>query len=456
LEKGRDFLFSHINLPEGFEEKIRGLLGEEAEEFFSCLSESRNYAIRANLLKIVPAKLKELLPFLQQPVEWCNEGFYYLGVEKPAKSGFYHAGLFYIQEPSAMVPVSVAGIEPGQAVLDLCAAPGGKSTHAAGLLQGKGVLVANDISFSRSKALAKNLEACGATNAVVLCEKPDRLASRFGTFFDRILIDAPCSGEGMFRKDPDAMKSWSGHKPAQCAAMQRDILFQAQRMLKSSGRIVYSTCTFDKTENEGMIREFLSKHPNFSIKPIDAKAYGLSEGFPEAPGSARAWPHRQKGEGHFVCVLEKSQEADNTCEIEVPKPIRGIELFHEFCASYLNKSFSGRFIAHGPVLYLSPVGLPNLDGIRIARNGWHLGEFKTNRFEPSQALAMGLKREEAKLSVSFEPEGELLGRYLKGESFDVDCDDGWALACVGPYPLGWAKVQDGRMKNKLLKGWITP
>jgi NOL1/NOP2/sun family putative RNA methylase len=450
--KPPDSNLGDLKLPEGFEEKMRSLLGSEADAYFASMNAPRLHALRANLLKVTPEELKKLLPNLGQRVMWCPEGFYYME-DRPAKSPYYQAGLFYIQEPSAMAPVSAADIRPGHAVLDMCAAPGGKSTHAAGKLQGEGVLVANDISFTRSKALAKNLEMCGCKNALISCEKPERLADRFGQFFDRILLDAPCSGEGMFRKDPDALKSWSAHKPAQCSALQRSLLFQAQRMLKPGGRIIYSTCTFDKSENELMIQAFLENSKDLFIREIDAQAFGFSEGFPEAAGSARLWPHRQKGEGHFVCAIEKSGESEPQELKTQPRPVSGIELFLEFCASSLNISINGRLERNGDVLCLVPQGVPSLDGIRLARSGWRLGEFKTKRFEPSQALAMALKMGEAKRHIQLSNKDA--ERYLKGESFDCECDDGWALAAIGEYPLGWAKVQDGRMKNKYLKGWIS-
>jgi NOL1/NOP2/fmu family ribosome biogenesis protein len=200
--------------------------------------------------------------------------------------------------------------------------------------------------------------------------------------------------------------------------------------------------------------EFLDNNKSFRIVPIDADALRVSKGFPEAAGSARVWPHLQRGEGHFVCVLEKSGDREDTPRISKATP-QGLGLFREFCAKSLNVSIEGAFEIHGDVLYKVPEGMPDLSGIRLARSGLRLGDFKAKRFEPSQALAMALKKGDAKISISFDPNGDQAARYLKGESFEVEADDGWALACVGDYPLGWAKIQNGRLKNKYLKGWIN-
>ena len=237
---------------------------------------------------------------------WCPDGTLYPDTERPAKSILYHAGLFYIQEPSAMCPVEVLKPEPGHRVLDLCAAPGGKSSQIAGHLQGRGLLVANDASPSRSRALVNNLERMGVTNAVITTELPKKLADRFPQFFDRILIDAPCSGEGMFRRDADAVKAYTANKPAACVAMQQEILRFAAKMLKPGGRLVYSTCTFNTQENEDMICGFLEGHSDFAIVPIDHETLGISLGLKDLPQAGRIFPHRAKGEGHFVALLERT------------------------------------------------------------------------------------------------------------------------------------------------------
>ncbi|MCL1844740.1 MAG: hypothetical protein FWF77_02440, partial [Defluviitaleaceae bacterium] len=237
-------------------------------------------------------------------VPWCKTGRYYTD-ERPAKTIAYHAGLFYIQEPSAMCPAEVLGAEPGQRVLDICAAPGGKSVQIAGKMRGEGLLVSNDASASRSRALVKNLERAGVTNAIVLIEQPRKLAARFPEFFDRILVDAPCSGEGMFRRDPDAIKAYTANKPETCAVVQSEILRHAAKMLAPGGRMVYSTCTFNRVENEDVIEAFLQKHPDFALVEIDHSALGIQAGFDAEQKTARIWPHLSCGEGHFIALIER-------------------------------------------------------------------------------------------------------------------------------------------------------
>ena len=439
-------------LPVEFLSTIRGMLGEDEKRYLEALGQSRVFGLRANLLKISPEQLREALPFLSHAIPWCPEGYYYMPENRPAKSVWYHAGLFYAQEPSAMLPAAAAGIEPGHLVLDICAAPGGKATQAAGYLRGTGLIVANDVSISRCKPLVKNIELSGVTNAVVVCEKPERLAQRFGQFFDRILVDAPCSGEGMFRKDMEAVLSWSKYKPEACAAVQRDILHHAAVMLKPGGRLVYSTCTFEPCENEGMVEWFLNTHEGFSVIPLDIDRLGITG---SAFGSGRIWPHLQEGEGHYVCVLrkDKGSRAAVSYKRQV-KRIYGIEYFYAFCEEYLSHEIAGNVIAAGESLYRVPYGIPDLSGIRTVRSGWYLGELKNKRFEPSQAFAMGLKMNCARNVINFRKNSDKAERYLKGESFDVQACGGWALVCAEGYPLGWAKVRDGWMKNKYLKSWV--
>ena len=441
------------NLPAEFLDTLNSLLGEDGRSrYLESLGRDRVYGLRANLLKITPERLHDLMPFLGKPIPWSRDGFYYSAENRPAKSVWYHAGLFYAQEPSAMLPAAAAGIEPGHMVLDICAAPGGKTTQAAGYLQGKGLIVSNDISISRCKPLVKNIELSGVTNAIVICEKPERLSKRFAGFFDRILVDAPCSGEGMFRKDPEAISSWSKHKPEACAAIQRGILNKAAEMLKPGGRLAYSTCTFEPCEDEGMIQWFLDTHKGFYIHHLNHEEMGISG---TSIGAGRIWPHLQKGEGHFVCVLGYEGQSLPTQNTFSSQRNHGIDYFRAFCEEYLTNEISGDFAVFGESLYRLPEGSLDLSGIRTVRSGWYLGELKGKRFEPSQAFAMGLSMNDARNVINFDSNSSEAERYLKGESFDVQAGDGWALACVDGYPLGWGKVIGGRMKNKLLKYWIA-
>ncbi|WP_337034638.1 RsmB/NOP family class I SAM-dependent RNA methyltransferase [Paenibacillus illinoisensis] len=315
-----------VQLPSIFEERMKNLLGDEFEQFMKSYEQSPHAGLRVNTLKISMEQFDELAPFDLRPIPWCGTGFYVPHGVKPGLHPYYHAGLYYIQEPSAMAPVELLGVQPGDHVLDLCAAPGGKSTQIAAKLQGKGVLVTNDIHSERTKALAKNVELYGVRNAVVLNESPERIAGAFPHYFNKVLIDAPCSGEGMFRKDEDMVKSWEHHSVEKCVLMQRDILETAAKLLAPGGTIVYSTCTFAPEENEAMIAEFLNLNPDFTVHDIPETA-GFAPGRPDwvrqmlpetakktgavldqTRGTARLWPHLLEGEGHYVAVLQHRPE----------------------------------------------------------------------------------------------------------------------------------------------------
>lgn len=322
-----------VQLPPSFAGRMEMLLGEEFEQFMTSYQHSPYAGLRVNTLKISVEHLREIIPYELRPIPWSETGFYVPHGVKPGLHPYYHAGLYYIQEPSAMAPVEVLGVEPGDRVLDLCAAPGGKSTQIAAKLQGEGVLVTNDIHAERTKALAKNVELYGVRNAVVLNESPERIAEAFPYYFDKVLIDAPCSGEGMFRKDEDMVKSWEHHSVEKCVLMQRDILKTAARLLAPGGTIVYSTCTFAPEENEAMIAEFLAANPEFAVKPIPAEA-GFAPGRPDwvrrmlpetaeqtervldqVRGTARLWPHLLEGEGHYLAVLQHKGEPAMTADV---------------------------------------------------------------------------------------------------------------------------------------------
>ncbi|MEW4429254.1 RsmB/NOP family class I SAM-dependent RNA methyltransferase [Paenibacillus pabuli] len=315
-----------VQLPSIFAERMENLLGDEFEQFMKSYEQSPHAGLRVNTLKISMEQFDELAPFDLRPIPWCGTGFYVPHGVKPGLHPYYHAGLYYIQEPSAMAPVELLDVQPGDHVLDLCAAPGGKSTQIAAKLQGKGVLVTNDIHSERTKALAKNVELYGVRNAVVLNESPERIAGAFPHYFNKVLIDAPCSGEGMFRKDEDMVKSWEHHSVEKCVLMQRDILETAAKLLAPGGTIVYSTCTFAPEENEAMIAEFLNLNPDFTVHDIPETA-GFAPGRPDwvrqmlpetaektgavldqTRGTARLWPHLLEGEGHYVAVLQHRSE----------------------------------------------------------------------------------------------------------------------------------------------------
>lgn len=446
-----------MNLPDKFMDNMRELLLEEFDEYISSFDRERYYGLRVNTLKTDADFMEKNTDFTIKKVPWCKNGFYYDGKKRPAKHPYYYAGLFYLQEPSAMSPGEVIEINEGDRVLDICAAPGGKSTQIGARLNGKGILVTNDISPSRAGALVKNIELFGIKNNVTLSDSPEKLAKAFPEFFDKILVDAPCSGEGMFRKEPDTVKSWNEEKIGFCVKAQRDILESCAKMLKCGGYMLYSTCTFAPCENEQTINDFLDEHEDFEIVKI-SDSFGFDKGHPEwvengrksLSGAARLWPHKIEGEGHFLCLLRKNAEAglkkENPPYVEKDKRLK---IFEDFCKDSLNYSFDGDFYIHKDSLFIIPKGMPPLKGIRVARSGWHLGDFKKDRFEPSYALAAALKKAEVKLSVSLDKESIDVIKYLKGETIDTDLDgNGYCLVCVDGFSLGWAKLVNGRLKNK--------
>ena len=465
-----------MKLPEIFEEKMKGLLKEEFQDYIACYEEPRYYGLRVNTGKISVEDFEKICPFEIQPIPWIENGFYYDGESVvPSKHPYYFAGLYYLQEPSAMTPANRLPIEAGDKVLDVCAAPGGKATELGAKLKGEGVLIANDISNSRAKGLLKNIEVFGIGNVLVLSEEPGKLEGYFEEYFDKILIDAPCSGEGMFRKDKKMVKAWEEHGPEFFANIQKSIITQAARMLKPGGLMLYSTCTFDGRENEGSIEYLKNAYPEFEILEI-APYEGFEKGIPELTKSkdkeyektVRIFPHKMKGEGHYLALLRKGDEkaeakrlAEKTAASKGSARKRGKKLPEDLELFFQDISWemdANRLDIHGERVYYMPEDLPDVKGIRFLRTGLLLGELKKNRFEPSQALAMCLKKDEYRKVIDISAEDDRISRYLKGETLEVDdlADKkakGWYLVCVDGYPLGWGKIAGGTLKNKYLPGW---
>ncbi len=442
-----------MNLPLKYTKRMQSLLGAEYGAYLDSLEQERFFGLRANTLKISPETLAEKGLFRIAPVPWCAEGFYYDGKERPAKHPYYHAGLYYLQEPSAMTPAALLPVSEGERVLDLCAAPGGKTTQLAAKLGRTGVLFANDVSAGRAKTLLKNVELAGIRNAVVLSERPERLAEKFPGFFDKILVDAPCSGEGMFRKEPEMVKSWNDAMLDFCRKEQAKILEACAGLLCSGGLLLYSTCTFSLEENEESISVFLQNHPEFRTHPIP-KEHGFAAGLPPLTDCARLYPHKIRGEGHFLALLEKTgTQASRELQQEQGGWEKEMEPFADFAAEILREKPAGKYKRYGDGLYLLPEEMPETGGLRVLRSGWFLGTLKKGRFELSQAFAMGLKKEEVRQIVDFPLEDGRVLRYLKGETVESDTPDGWTLVCVDGFPLGWAKAQKGRLKNKYPVSW---
>lgn len=443
-----------MQFPEGFKQKYEQLLKEEASRFFDSFTESPERGFRVNPLKVkenVPESLKEA-----ERVEWSPTGY---RKDITGTSPEHQSGLVYIQEPSAMMVAEVLDPQPGQKVLDLCAAPGGKSTQIAGKLNGNGLLIANEIHPKRAKILSENIERFGVSNSIVTNASPEQLADVFPQYFDTILVDAPCSGEGMFRKDPEATKYWSPEYPATCAIRQKDILEEAIKMLAPGGTLVYSTCTFAPEENEQIMAHLLSNYPHLNAEEIE-KFEGMVSGNPEwADGneeiekSVRLYPHLIKGEGHFVAKFKDTTEG-NPFDPPSLKPAKLNKSqqrdWEDFWQQTLHEEPVGKKQLKKDQLFLVPENLPELKKIPTLRSGIHAGMFKKNRFEPNHALALALPQESFKFI--YDMTEEEYHKYLHGETLQTGQNRGWLAVGYRGMVLGWGKEVKGTIKNFYPKG----
>lgn len=453
-----------MNLPQDFTRRMQELLGEDYEAFMQSYERDSFGGLRANTLKIKYEDFTDEMPFTLEPIPWCKTGFYYEKDERPGKHPYHEMGLYYMQEPSAMSVAELAAVQPGERVLDLCAAPGGKSTQLAASMQGEGLLISNEIHPARCRILSQNIERMGIRNAVVTNETPQGLAVHFMNYFDCIVVDAPCSGEGMFRKDEEAMNQWSLANVEMCAGRQDEILDEAVKMLSSGGRIVYSTCTFAPAEDEDCVRRFLERHPDFKV--VKGEAYdGFAPGRPEWAGgdervkdTHRLWPHKINGEGHFAALLVHAGEKLPAQEM-ISKKKKNIkvldkekeQLYTDFIKETLQEEPQGEKILFGDALYILKEEM-NLKGLKVLRPGLHIGTFEKKRFEPSHSLALALQPSEVKRTFDLSVSENGPERYLRGESFVTDGEKGWTLVCVDGYSAGWGKVSNGMLKNHYPKG----
>ena len=457
---------SELKLSEEYLNRMRDLLGEEEfSAYLKSFDEERLYGLRVNTAKVTPEAFPELVSWDLKPVPWIPNGFYYEGTERPAKDPYYYAGLYYLQEPSAMTPAMLLPVKPGDRVLDLCGAPGGKSTELGVKLAGKGVLISNDISNSRAKALLKNLELWGISNICVTSETPDKLADVFGPWFDKILIDAPCSGEGMFRKDDDMVKSYEERGPEYYSEIQKEITDQAVRMLAPGGLLLYSTCTFSRCEDEEIICHILENHQEMEL--IRLPLFEGASGGIGLDGCIRLFPHKIKGEGHFISLLRKNGGGAQRTAAGIrersrmePQGKKASALPTELTdfLALMNREFDGsRIMIKNDSVYYLPENFVPAKELRYLRTGLLLGELKNKRFEPGQVLAMTLHAEEFRQTISWKKEDDRVIRYLKGETISLTPEEGpvkgWCLVCVDGYPLGFAKGTGMALKNKYYPGW---
>lgn len=467
------------DLPQSFLDSMKEILGEDYEAFLAGFDGQRQYGLRVNTLKMNLEEFERIAPFHLKKVPWISNGYFYEAEDAPAKHPFYSAGLYYLQEPSAMTPASRLKVQPGERVLDLCAAPGGKATELGAALQGEGLLVANDINTARARALLRNLELFGISNSFVTNEPPHVLAERFPEFFHKIMVDAPCSGEGMFRKNPAVVDSWQEKGPEYFSKLQREIIVQAADMLLPGGMMFYSTCTFSPLENEKTITHLLKERPDMEVIPTEDYE-GFAEGLTSYRGEVfdescklcrRIWPHKMSGEGHFMALLHKKSGTQQQVQQTVSQSsiwwekCKGLNKEQKAAAedffSHVNIAYDGKRIdVRGDNLYYLPAPKYDGRGLHFLRNGLFMGEFKKKRFEPSQPFALALHAQDFDQVLDFPADDERLSRYLRGETLDVSDliagekkRKGWQLVMVAGHPLGFGKLVNNNLKNKYPAGW---
>jgi len=451
-------------LPPAFVEEMDKLLGQESQAFFDAIhTQTSHTGVRANTLKLQASQLTSLLEVEMRPLPWTDIGFV---VAEPnlGKHPLHAAGLFYLQEPSAMAVSEIVNPQKGELILDLAAAPGGKTTHLASLMNHSGVLVANDPHGGRVQALARNLERWGTQRTVITQETPQRLAEHFGPIFDRVLVDAPCSGEGTFRTDPGAVKHWSPNRVEQYTHQQDEILWFAAQLVKPGGLLFYATCTFSPRENEGRIAHFLEARPDFSIKEICRKK-GFSRGRPEwvsgpthLEKSVRIWPHKAPGEGHFIACLQskKQQTGEQGVNRFTPQlSDHDRQIYGSFIEKTLipdhmpsaSRPTSRQLIRRGDRLYSIPPENLRLDGVRIQQWGWWLGTYQGQQFQPAHALVMGLPSQAFQHTLALPTGDPRILRYLRGVPLNAPRNNGWLVVTFDQYPLGWGKHVGDRVQS---------
>ena len=425
-------------LPQAFLDRMKHQLGEEYPAFLNTLDRPRAVALRFNPLK----GERPVMDFVGEPVPWEPEGFYYDPESRPGLHPYHEAGVYYLQEASAMAPVALLDPRPGEKICDLCAAPGGKTTQIAGRMAGEGFLLCNEINPKRAKILSRNIERMGVANALVTNEHPQRLADRFPGFFDRVLIDAPCSGEGMFRKEEAAVTDWSQETVEMCARRQGEILHSGARMVRPGGRLVYSTCTFAPEEDEWAVEAFLASHPEFTLEAVEAPWFHSI-----TPGMYRMWPHKLLGEGHFAAVLRKAE--GETEDLDAPRGEKLPKEWVSFARELGIRLPEGKAIQFGQSLYWAPAEMPDLNRLKVMRPGLELGVCKKDRFEPAHALALWLR--ECGNMQDLDADSSELAAYMHGDVV-ASRMKGWCLVRAGSYSIGWGKGDGKVLKNHYPKG----
>ena len=458
-------------LPQAFLHRMEDMLGDDFEPFLAAYEQPRTYGLRVNTAKISCEEFEQIVPFEVKKIPWVSNGYFYNEDVRPSRCALYQAGLYYLQEPSAMTPASRIPVEPGEYVLDMCAAPGGKATAVGSALKGEGLLVANDISTTRARALLRNLELFGIPNLFVANEKPEKMVKNFPEFFHKILLDAPCSGEGMFRKEEALARDWTPEKSDELSVLQKELILQAADMLRPGGQLLYSTCTFAPNEDEEVVSYLLENRPDMELMELPAyegfapgvPAWG--NGDPVLSRCVHLFPHKMQGEGHFMALFCKEGRTDLIGQFSYAKPNpdtrKWLELFFQEIGL---KTLGGQPFdwnrvetRKDKVYYLPPV-TDDFRGLTFLRNGLYLGDLKKNRFEPSEPFALALRKDDTDGIISLSVNDQRLTRYLKGETLNIEPEEaahtkGWHLLCVEGYPLGFGKLVGKTFKNKYPAGW---
>ena len=458
-------------LPQAFLHRMKDMLGDDFEPFLAAYEQPRTYGLRVNTAKISCEEFEQIVPFEVKKIPWVSNGYFYNEDVRPSRCALYQAGLYYLQEPSAMTPASRIPVEPGEYVLDMCAAPGGKATAVGSALKGEGLLVANDISTTRARALLRNLELFGIPNLFVANEKPEKMVKNFPEFFHKIILDAPCSGEGMFRKEEALARDWTPEKSMELSEIQKELILQAADMLRPGGLMLYSTCTFAPAEDEQTVSWLLENRPDMELAEMEdyeGFSHGVPEwgnGNPELTKCIRIFPHKMNGEGHFLALFRKKGQAIKESSRPHTKPDKNaFPLIEEFLNEIGLKTLCGqpfdweRVEIRGDKAYYLPPVAHNFRGITFLRNGLYLGDLKKNRFEPSQPLALAIRKDEAEAVISLSASDERITRYLKGETLNIEPEEaahkkGWHLLCADGYPIGFGKLVNQILKNKYPAGW---
>lgn len=439
-----------MELPQDLTKELQDILQGDFPLFQGAMGEKPHGGLRFNAQKAQDSPWGHL--GMDDKVPWTELGFY-SQEQDLARHPYHHGGIFYIQEPSAMAPAEILQPHSGQWVLDLCAAPGGKVTRLGEILGGTGFLVANDISNSRCRGLLRNIERFALANSVVTNETPERLQNHFGPIFHRVLVDAPCSGQGMFRKDPKLLKEYLNNSHRPYSQWQREILSAAAGLTAPGGEIVYSTCTFSRQENEGVIDWFLKTHPEFFPMEIPL-TNGFAPGVENFPGTARLWPHIIKGEGHFLAHLKKKGQESLPATSRNKETNKTPGVFEDFLVVNGIQYPKATIKVHKNRLYLTAPGMPDCSGLKVISRGLYLGDIKGNRFVPSQPWALFLTKDQVTDPIIFDHNQREVEDYLKGLTLKAAAPKGHRLVLAGNYPLGWVKSDgQGTLKNLYPAPW---